>query len=213
MRKRKLIEAGSLIEIQNTDQEESPKYKTRVESLDKEGRVGIVVPISEGSPLPIHTGDQFELTYSTEASLYIQQAEVIRRYMSGPIACVLFRLIGKAKRINRRQYFRMPVLIDGKTRLEDEASHPMTTINLSAGGVRFITVEAYKKGTRIFVEMKLDDQMLELEAEVISTGLMRDSIRRYDIRAKFIDVNSTVERIILQFLFEQQRNIKRKGLA
>jgi c-di-GMP-binding flagellar brake protein YcgR len=213
LRKRKIIEAGSLIEIKSIDEDDAPKYRTRVENADTQGEVGVVVPISEGSPLMVHSGDRFELTYSTDASLYIQQAEVIRRYMSGPIACVLFSLIGKAKRINRRQYFRMPVLIEGKTRVEDEDDHPMTTINLSAGGVRFITVEQYKKGTKILVQFKLDDQMIELEAEVISTGLMRDSIRRYDTRAKFTNVTSTVERIILQFLFEQQRNIKRKGLA
>ncbi len=213
MGKNKIIEVGQFVEIMNVEDEGSKKHKTRVESVISDSEWGIVIPIVGGNPLSIHTGARFELSFSSEASLYIQMAEAVKRYMSGPVACVEFRKVGQMKRINRRQYFRMSVLLDGSVKRVDAEAVTMTTTNLSAGGVRFVCTDVFESGEKVEVGLVLKDKTLTLSGQVISCELVRDSIRRYDTRVKFFDVSRTYEQIILQYLFEQQRNIKRKGLA
>ncbi len=89
----------------------------------------------------------------------------------------------------------------------------MTTTNLSAGGIRFVTLEKYKAGQYIQIRITLGEDTLDLLCQVIQCSNVRDSIRRFDVRAKFEKISTREEDLILGYLFEQQRVMKRKGLA
>jgi len=204
---------GQLVDIKDTENENAIMHKVRVDSIASEGEISVEVPIVDGQVITMHSGALYDLTYYIDASVYIQRIQVISRFLSGPVVCVKLQSIGKPKRINRRQYFRMPVLIDAFVKVGDEPFHPMTATNLSAGGIRFISLEAYKTDQCLQVRITLEKEILDIEAEVISCHLMKDSIRRQDVRVKFKKITSRQERVILQYLFEQQRLIRRKGLA
>ena len=204
---------GQLVDIKDTENENAIVHKVRVESITSEEDISVEIPIVDGQVIAMHSGSVYELTYYIDASVYIQRTQVISRFLSGPVVCVKLQCIGKPKRINRRQYFRMPVLLDAFVKVGDEPFQPMTATNLSAGGLRFISLEAYKADQCLQVRIVLNEDILDIEAEVISCQLMKDSIRRQDVRVKFKRVTNRQESVILQYLFEQQRLIRRKGLA
>ena len=207
------LKTGQIVELNNTEDIKSDKHKVRIEEVVSNEEIIIEVPIVGGNALTMHSGAEFEITYYKEASMFVQKVKVITRFMSGPVVCARLSLVGKSKRFNRRQYFRMPVLLDGFTKHGDDNYKSMTTTNLSAGGIRFVSLEKFQAGDKINIKFMIKEIELELEGTVISCGLMQDSIRRYDVRVKFEEVDSRSERIIMSYLFEQQRAIKRKGLA
>ena len=207
------LKAGQTVELSTQDNPDKESYKVRVEEIVSNEEIIIEVPIIGGKALIMHNGSKFRLTYFEEASMFVQEVSVITRFLSGSVVSARLLLEGKAKRFNRRQYFRMPVLIDGFTQVEKDPFKPMTTTNLSAGGIRFVSLETFKAEDAVRVKINIKNTELILEGTVISCGMVKDSIRRHDVRVKFDSVNSREERVIMAYLFEQQRAIKKKGLA
>jgi len=203
---------GQICELKEMNNDEAVKHRVRIVSIESETEIVTEVPMENGHLLSMHNGTNFEMTYYAEASIFIQKTEVVTRFLSGSIVCVRLFLDGDVKRTNRRQYFRLPVLIEGFSRGGKEPYKPMTTTNLSAGGIRFVTLEKYNPGQYIQMKIPFKEDTLDLVGEVISCNLIQDSMRRHDVRVRFERISSREEGIILQYLFEKQRNIKRKGL-
>ncbi len=99
--------------------------------------------------------------------------------MSGAIVCARLVIQGEAKKHNRRKYFRLPVLVEGYSRGGRKPFSEMTTTNLSAGGIRFVTLEKYKAGQYIQIRITLGEDTLDLLCQVIQCSNVRDSIRRF----------------------------------
>lgn len=213
MKLRNKLNTGQIVELSKMDDPEKVKHKVRIEEVVSNEEVIIEVPIVAGNALAMHNGSKYEITYYEEASMFVQKVTVITRLLSGAVVCARLSLEGKAKRFNRREYFRMPVLMDGFTKIGDEEFKSMTTTNLSAGGIRFVSFEKFKAGDPITVKINIKNVVLELVGTVVNCTLVLDSIRRHDVRVKFEDVQARDERVIMSYLFEQQRVIKRKGLA
>ncbi len=213
MTKNSGFKVGQIIEIRDKSDDEAPKHRIRIVTIESETEIVTEVPTIAGHPMSMHNGSEFELTYYSEASVFTQSIEVVTRFLSGQKVCVRLLLLGEAKRSNRRQYFRLPVLLDGFSRGGSNPFAPMTTTNLSAGGIRFVTLEKYKTGQFIQIKIKLKKDTLDIVGEVISCNFIQDSTRRHDVRVRFEQISTREEQIILKYLFEIQRDIKRKGLA
>lgn len=207
-----ILKVGQSIEIREYGLEKAPKYRAKIHDIKKE-ILEIEIPVVGSGALSMRSGTLYEIIYYKEDSVFTQKVEVETRFMSGAIVCARLLLRGQAKKINRRKYFRLPVLVEGYSRGGRKPFSEMTTTNLSAGGIRFVTLEKYKAGQYIQIRITLGEDTLDLLCKVIQCNHVKDSIRRYDVRAKFEKISTREEDLILGYLFEQQRVMKRKGLA
>jgi len=208
-----ILKVGQSVEIKEFGVEKPPKYRVKIHEIVSDEEVVIEVPIVGNNALAMRSGTFYNLVYFEEASIYTQKVEVANRFLSGAVVCARLMFIGDPKKFNRRQYFRLPVLLDGFSRGGRNKFTPMTTTNLSAGGIRFVTLEKYSADQYIQIKISVGDSILDLVCKVVHCSLVQDSIRRYDVRAKFEQISSREEDLILKYLFEQQRAMKRKGLA
>lgn len=213
MNNKSKFKTGQIVDIKAAGEIRTLTHRVKIDSVISDEEIVIEVPIVGGNALSMHSGSCYELTFYEDASMLTQHVEVVSRHLSGNVVCARLRLFGSIKKVNRRKYFRLSVLIDGESRGGRNPFSPMTTINLSAGGIRFVTFEKYIPDQYIQLRIVLGDESLDVVAKVISSALVQDSIRRYDVRAKFEQISEREEDIILKYLFEQQRVMKRKGLA
>ena len=207
---KQILKVGQSVEIKDFGAEKPPKYRVKIHEIISDEEVVIEVPIVGNNALAMRSGSFYDLIYYEDASMYTQKAEVVSRFLSGAVVCARLVFHGEPKKFNRRQYFRLPVLLEGQSRGGRNPFSPMTTTNLSAGGIRFVTLEKYSAEQYIQIRITLGETMLDLVCKVIRCSLVQDSIRRYDVRAKFEKISTREEDIILKYLFEQQRAMKRK---
>lgn len=210
---KQILKVGQSVEIKKFGEEKSLKYKVKIHEIVSDKEVVIEVPIVGSNALAMRSGTFYDMIFFEEASMYVQKVGVVNRFLSGTIVCARLVFHGEPKKFNRRQYFRLPVLVDGHSRGGRNPFSPMTTTNLSAGGIRFVTLEKYSANQYIQIRITLGSAVLDLVCKVVHCSLVQDSIRRYDVRAKFEKISTREEDLILKFLFEQQRSMKQKGLA
>ncbi len=120
----------------------------------------------------------------------------------------------ESKKLQRRESFRFNCEIDmkftkfGAIGLDD--SNRGIIIDLSAGGVKFLSNTELKKGDLIAVEVLLDSNLLFLTTEVMYVDDIDSDYYEHQYRCRFVDLLDTDKDIIIQYVLDIQRDALKK---
>lgn len=89
-------------------------------------------------------------------------------------------------------------------------------VDLSGGGVRFITEKDLAKGDTIIISMSLQNgevsDDLAMVSRLISVEEKREIKGKKEIRASFYKIKDALRESIVKFVFDEERRIRRKSL-
>lgn len=212
----KLIHAGNNLELLVRASGETVEMKTNVEDVLDRDSIKVNAPLYKGKYFPLRTGEEIKIVFHHPVSGILEFfGKITDREQSGNIINIVLKKTSQLKITQRRRFFRMPILLSSKAKKIDvSGGQPvrLTTKNLSAGGMRFVCISNMATGEKIKVDLDLKDTSLSLDAEVLHAERMENSMRRYDVRVRFVDVNQREEQKLLQFLLSEQRRMKRLGM-
>lgn len=184
-------------------------YKCSIQDISEEG-FSISVPVNDGKFLMLDEGKNLDIEYCTETGNYYEfDVEVIGRDKSDKIPMYKLSLPMNVRKIQRRNYVRVPVVKNVEYRRnEEELWSKATILDLSGGGMKIKAAQEFKINEKLFIKIETISEVFEITAEVKRS----DKIKTYEYiyGLEFIDINENKRDKIVKEVFlimRKQREI------
>jgi c-di-GMP-binding flagellar brake protein YcgR len=201
---------------------------------DEEDIIMIAMPIFEGKLIPLQIGRRYHMCFYTEKGLYLADGVVENRYRDQNVYIVEMRLSTELKKNQRRQFYRMnwyyklkyrfltaeeqESLEKGESFSEFEGDVEFwdgTTLDLSGGGIRFVTRERLEKGSvlMLYMAFQIDKEIksFKIPAVVISVDITRKDMSLYELRVNFLQISEKDREFIIRYIFNEERKKLQNG--
>lgn len=177
--------------------------------------IKVTMPFVRGEIVPLRMGLDLEMYFTGEMAAYSYSTKTIdREFEQVPILILSYPQ--KKKRIQRREYFRLEVKEEMSYRLLNSDLEPIsdmkqaTTIDISGGGVKLVSKENIPNGTLLEIYLKITT--LENTPIISRVVNIFDLPEGTAVGVKFIEIANHVREDIISWLFDYQRELRRKGM-
>lgn len=208
----KLFE-GLSIEIIVSDGEYEGRYRTRIEEVGVK-IISIGVPVSQGVFIPLREGTILEVIFCDDVSAYTFSSVIINR-IATPLPNFIIEFPSNITKIQRRQYVRLPLVTPLEYQvLENNGLSKCKkgyVIDLSGGGILFKTKDVVPENTIIIIRTVIGDEKIELPATVIRS-IKEEENNEYSLSAEFHEISENTRDKIIRYIFDVQRERRKKGL-
>lgn len=212
------LKVGSLVEIETIDANANPiKLKTIVENIISESELKLFAPIYMGKNFPIRIGDSFELItvhkYPTvdKYDILSCRCKVSSKTKEGNISTITVIKTGIFKPIQRRNYFRLP-LIKNMTIISEDEEHELLSKDLSASGIRGFINKKIPVDTEIILLLNIETGVLRLKTRVIDCYPDPHHTYRYELRGSFVGIKNTQMSALHKYIFSKQSEAIKKQI-
>ena len=136
-----------------------------------------------------------------------------------PHPSVRLRAPERVFRVERREYYRLAKLIRPRVAevVGDGPDRSLSAViaDISGGGLQFLERRPVPVGSVVRMEIPLTsvDDILEARAEVVAVRKPEEGKSLYRISARFQDLPERDRRRLMQFIFQQQIELRKRGLA
>lgn len=184
-------------------------------------------PISNQPPVtPLRSGTEVELSYVHNSSYYVFQTEVIKKYLDRePLLVLRTPSPDQIRKVQRRQYLRVPTDIQSTFEVEDEEGEKqkikVRLINLSGGGFlcAFSSTEMEKlnlqKDTTVEGNLLIEERgrkhYIPYKARVVNL-MYDDDKKQYEVAFQFTEIKEADREVIIRYCFARQLELHRKGV-
>ncbi len=195
-------------------------FVSQLEGFTDVNIIRISAPIHGAKVYPVRVNSYIEAYLFCKASqIYRVVGYVTDRLIIDDIALLDVRVKEKPEKIQRRQYYRfdcrVPVCFDLPAADEPGKYDQISghTIDISGGGLSAITDKMLTADSVITGSLPLDDYELEFKGKVIRCRreIINEELK-YISSIGFIDIEYKEREKIVGFIFNQQRELLRKGL-
>ncbi len=220
MDKLKGFEVNTKIEIDVDDPDHGGKFLSRVMDFDQK-EIKIMAPTDHGILVLFRNKTPISVFYIGDRALYCFNS-IVTGHFKEPIPGFSIKYPSKVERIQRREFVRLDIkehlryrIIDEKDELgiNVEKFQDTYTIDISGGGLCFHSSDPQEIGTSLEIIVRTK----ELKTESIIGKVVRvkrtDEGNLYEVGVAFEAVSPVVQDKIISWIFDKQRDLRRRGLA
>ena len=216
--------------------EKTPVLESMLDDITPEGNLIIQMPIYKGKLVLLSIGVRYELVFYEKNSLYQTVAQVVDRYKSDNRYVLKMSLTTGITKLQRREYFRLQCILGAElypiTREEmlenseqqyaalimrpeiKENVDKAVIVDISGGGIRFICEKQYEENSYYIVRTIIGNesfsQELILAINIVTCRKANASIDRYETRGEFVHITNKTREIIIKYVFDEDRKIRKK---
>lgn len=230
---KKIIGEGSKVELQRAghhvtkkDEQQATVYHSLVcEILDDE-QIKITIPLEQGRLVPLPVKSIYYASFYTTGGVYQAKVVVKDRFKEDNVYMMIIELISDLKKFQRRQYYRLNCMMDirfkllqdkEETEFEKEGNileNPAdykdgTALDISGGGMRFISEEKIEKDSDIFlvIQVHYEDGSKEygLNAQIISAQPVKQRDDLYEYRVEYKNIQGKIREALIKYIFDEER--------
>lgn len=203
------------------------QYGTRIQDLS-DNTVTVQRPTDQYRPVQFRPGARVELSVIVtdmpgKEGQYRGECVVLRELVE-PVPLLRLELPQKWHRSQLREYFRVPVTLRVKVRVEpedgsEEAAGEWTVgwmRDISGGGLQMLLPLELAREDRVTVEFTLQDETLRIPAVVTRSVPDEDAEGpgdQYVVGVEFTDISEQERTHIIRFTFQRQIELRKKGMA
>lgn len=218
------LKVGMLVHVRSLEEAGSPVYGVRVQDV---GETSLVVQraIDRHRPVRFPNGSRVEISVTVEdrpgkEGRYRGECVVIR-HVDGPVPLLRLSRPESWERVQLRQFFRVPVTLEAKMRRapvdgdgdEDEEWMSVQVKDISGGGCQIVSSEPLQKDDRVELELTLNDEPMRVLASVARIVGAEPHHGRWYLGLEFVDIGERERQRIIQFAFQRQIELRKKGMA
>jgi c-di-GMP-binding flagellar brake protein YcgR len=174
----------------------------------------IGAPYYQGQILPLRVGTVLEVFFHDEISAYCFDTAIKQR-IALPIPIFGLDLPNEIRKIQRRQFVRVktafPIIyrIITEKGLSDPGNGKM--VDLSGGGMCFETPAKLENNALLSVHLQLPFGELNTLGRVLRVHPIEEA-KSYGISSEFHQISEHDRDLIIRYVFELQRTLRKKGL-
>lgn len=232
----KLVTVGDKIEIKrisqlarsSSDEDGSKTYVSEIYDILSDEKLTVAMPISGRRFIPFEAGTICDVNFVTKRGLYRADVQITNSYKQDKLYVLDMDLISNLVKHQRRQYYRLnyrmeikyKVLTDEEVENFKDNGDEVTVdgdlksamaLDISGGGMKFITSDQLNKKDKLIIQFDLDlpEKIYQLNvlARVISEEFFKEDINK--IRVEFYNMKNKTRELLIKYIFEQDR-IRRK---
>jgi c-di-GMP-binding flagellar brake protein YcgR len=228
----KFLKIRGSIQIMEQIDDEITSLTTTIIDIDSDNNIfNVYNPIYKNRIYTISREKKYEFRYVDEKTgIYSFEGKVLKRYKENSLYILEIEFLGNIKKIQRREFFRINIIknliikepIDDEFRnslkmieLKDKIKFSTVTYSLkdiSGGGLGFYSKDKFKLGTILIANLNLGLNNLEILGEIVRVIDISDSETKYLIGVRYLHLSPQKRSIIINFIFEKQRQLRQKGL-
>ncbi|MGN0352695.1 MAG: flagellar brake protein [Roseburia sp.] len=210
-------------------------YKSQVYDVYEDGELEISMPTEGGKIILLPLGVRFEFVFYSNGGLYRAEGTVKERFKRDNLFVLVIEMRSQLEKFQRREYFRLECTLDMKYYkiTEDDVKNKTaeeifdiirseqniyeiekagTVVDISGGGMRFISEEENQAGSNILVAVRLVGEKMNkqfyLLGKVISSKHVSTEVKKFENRVHFILKDSKVREEIVRYIFDEERRMR-----
>jgi len=216
--KKGLFNIGDRIELIRKESEETKFYPSQILDITKNDTYIVSGPIYKSKIVPLHINENIGVACLVKnMGRYIFNAKVIKRDYKRVYKLELEKISDLIK-YQQREYYRFKASLivtkkmNLKTKIGDEIlSELCRTKDISGNGMQLLSNFEHKIGDKIKCDFKIKNHPISLECEVIRIETIDTFDYNYSLGIKFLDISEIDRDIIIKYIFEKERLLRRKG--
>jgi len=190
------------------------KYRTRIEEVGEDS-LSIAALFHNGEVVPLHEGTKVKFTFWDEVATYSFEGKIKQR-IAGSIAMFVLELPDSVAKVQRRNFVRVPALypLSFQSVTKEGLSDPQegTMVDLSGGGMCFLTNERVERKSLLYVVLTLPKGEVKSPVHVWRAEKIGNS-KSYTVSVEFHDISERDRDQIIRCVFDIQRALRKKGLV
>lgn len=223
------------IEMQRKGGEPARVLKSIIYDILSDGLLEIGMPTDGGKMVLLSLGVRYELVFYSKGNLYRCVGQVKERYKSDNLYMLSMELKSNLSKVQRREYYRFECLMDIEYYLisgeeaklkdgnqilarhilnfPDDLSRRGTAVDISGGGLRFISEELLEQKTMVLVKLPLDSaagqRELWIPGMILQGRTLEGESTKYEHRVMFHMKDSRMREQIIKYIFEEERKSRK----
>ena len=223
----KYFTPGQKIELHSKANAKSKKkmYVSQVNQILSKDKIEILMPMVQSKIILLPQNAKYMMVIYTDNGLFDCMIKVVDRYKNGNLYVHAIQLESAIKKYQRREFYRYDCSIPVLTRkLEDIETETLiwnehirgkegTALDISGGGLRFITNQDYDVGEYIVCLLKFTRKEGRKELQVLGkvlTTKMAENLGKKEVRVAFQNLTDEKREQIITFISEEQRKTRKK---
>lgn len=211
------------------------KYQSTILDVDDyQKNIVISIPVQKAKMIPMHKNEKYNVFFYVGNKIYSSKATVIKNITEGKVRSVLIHLDTDLNKIERRQFFRLDVVMDVRylllsadnteafkmavktnSLLTMEGFKDGTTCDLSGGGLKFTARDEFPIGSLLIIHFKSDIGGKVKNYVFIGKVLdysKHDTVRGLFVyRVQFVDLKQDAREELVQYIFQKEREKLKNG--
>lgn len=213
-------------------EEEKKYYITKIYDIPDENHVDVLMPMEKTKLLLLEVDTEFQVFFYGRKGIYTGAARVSERYREEQFVVASLELTSELKKQQRREYYRYSCVIGMNTRQltdEEEERYENTKnsdlfdlpedksviVDISGGGIRFVTPMVYEKGKLVYCRFLLRDRDQQKAygcvVKILNSQPVGNHTKNVEYRGEFKYLDDRERESIIHFIFEEERRMRRKG--
>lgn len=190
-------------------------YYSSVTKIDNDS-ISIIAPISNGTTILFHKGEQVEVTFTDNLYTYMFITRIIGRSIS-TVPSYILNLPEEILKFSKRNYIRVLVNIPVYFQSVDSEAELDTwkkgkSKDLSGGGLCFSSYQEIGEENFINIRLVLPDTEIKTLARICRFE-KKIKNKQSIVSVEFVDLPERERDIIIRYVFYIQRTMLKKGLT
>lgn len=231
----KFIGPGNKVEMKSVDRPlvsgekyGNKTYYTKIYDVITDDRLEIMMPVEQRKLILLPVDGRYDMVFYGKSGLYQCFGRIVDRYKSDNVYILVVELTSSLRKFQRREYYRLGCAIELGTRLweeeeleeeneeiiEEKPLQRAVMVDLSGGGLRFVSTFVYEPGDIILCSFRLNIQGTFKEFEVLGKILHVSPTENrkdvYEHRVQFVQTGRAMREEIIRYIFEEERKSRKK---
>ena len=217
------------------EENEREIYQSQVYDILSDDRIAIVMPMEKSKLILLPTGKEYDLFFYSPNGLYQCKAKIADREKKNNTYLLIMDLLSNLRKDQRREFYRFSCAVEMKSRvlrneeirlleekgMDEELMVPdlplkrSVVVDISGGGLRFVSDYAYEEGSVLLCTYQLDTaegtKVYEVSGRVLSIKEVENRPGVFEHRVQYLKIDNEVREQIIKYIFEEERkNLKNK---
>ncbi len=237
----KYVASGNKVEIRKTarrklngEEPEVKVYLSQVYDVLSEDKIEVVMPMEKTKIVLLPVGAEYDISFYSSNGVYQCKAKVTDRGKKNNVYLLVMELTSNLRKDQRREFYRFSCALEMNSRAldgeeieklendgmmddmlsEGEPLKQSVIVDISGGGLRFVSDHAYDKESIILCKYQLDTgkgmKEYDILGKVLSVQEVQTKNGLYEHRVQYIDIDDEVREEIIKYIFETERKNRKK---
>ena len=235
----KIISPGDRLELRSTvsvvlpDGTEGVKtYQSSVYDILPDGKLEFVMPMEQQRLVLLPIKGEYSVCFFTKGGTYKANVRIVDRQKVNNVYILIVEMITSIHKFQRREYYRFNCMMEMKAReLSDDeiwafkvgsldsisewGMRAGVIVDISGGGLRFVSKAAYPRDGMIVVEFTLPanhaNKVYRLAAKVVWSGEIAGRQDDYENRVMYEFIGNNTREEIIRYIFDSERQSRKNG--
>ena len=206
-------------------------YSSKVFDILSDERLEILMPYEQRKLVLLPVDSEYTMYFYVDNGIFECTARIVDRYKTSNTFILVVELLTPLRKYQRREYYRYNCVLELQTReiseeertfldspimefIQELPLEKSVIVDISGGGLRFISRQRYKEGTLLYCKYNLPDneeqKMYEIAGRVLHVVPLEKRPGYFEHRIQYHNIDNRKREEIIRYIFEQERRNRKK---